>query len=114
MNVFLASTDIEIEHPFDVINIFAEGSESHTVEIADRYKNIEVFDEAEVMSERTYMRQYIRVSNYRNIYQSEPYSVLDYTGDIGGIVSAIQLVFTIVISGIVYHLYITDLISETY
>ena len=66
------------------------------------------------MAERTYMRQYIRVSNYKNIYQSEPYSVLDYTGDIGGIVSAIQLVFTFIISGIVYPLYITDLISETY
>ena len=89
MNVFLASTSIEIEHPFDVINVFAEGFESHTVEIADRYKNIEVFDEKEEMAERTYMRQYIRVSNYKNIYQSEPYSVLDYTGDIGGIVSAI-------------------------
>ena len=63
---------------------------------------------------RTYMKAYLRASDYKNIYQNSPYSVIDFLGDYGGIVSIVMMFCTVIISSLVQHLYETSIISETY
>ena len=86
MNIFLSPSETQIEEPFDVVTL-SEPDIGKSVEISDRFTWYETLDLNTPPNERVYLSAYIRSSNFKFIYQSEPYSILDFFGDLGGIIS---------------------------
>ena len=88
-----------------MINVFAELEMSKSMEVSHRISHLETIPPETPIEEKTYIKLYLRPSDYKIVYQSMPYNILEFTGVMGGILSALLMLAAFLIQNLVYHLF---------
>ena len=117
MNLFMTESTLDKEEPWDVLKFFGSpdsAEEVKSMQIVDRYTYQETISYSKPISERIFLDFYLRTSSFKRTYISEPYNVLDYLGDIGGVMDITFFTVGILISGYVGISFQLQLIGESY
>ena len=66
------------------------------------------------MTERTYYSVYFRADSSARLYRRSTYSLLEYLGDLGGLIDIIFILGSLIIAALIERQFNAALVGETY